>query len=194
MLHESDHYGCNVSSFLQYSKKGVNMINGKMTRKFLEEAFSGESQAHMKYLIFADVAEKEGYENIAKLYRGIAYAEFVHARNHFKALGNVSTTADNLQVALDGETFEVDEMYPIYKNTATLQGEKEAVRSTNYALEAEKVHADMYDQARGLVKSGKDMKLDKVFVCPVCGYTALEEVDPCCPVCGAPREKFVVFT
>jgi rubrerythrin len=170
------------------------MIKGKMTRKFLEEAFKGESQAHMKYLIFAEVAEKEGYENIATLYRSIAHAEYVHARNHFKALGNICNTKDNLQVALDGETFEVDEMYTIYKNTATLQGEDEAVRSINYALEAEKVHAEMYEQARGLVKSGKDMKLDKVFVCPVCGYTALDEVDPCCPVCGAPREKFAIFT
>lgn len=170
------------------------MIKGKMTKKFLEDAYSGESQAHMKYLIFADVAEKDGFPNIAKLYRAIAYAEFVHARNHFKALGNVNTTENNLQVAIDGETFEVKEMYPVYKHTASIQGEKEAEKSTNYALEAEKVHVEMYKQAQDLVKSGKDMKLDKVFVCPVCGYTALEEVDPCCPVCGAPREKFKGFT
>jgi len=170
------------------------MISGKMTRKFVEDAYSGESQAHMKYLIFADVAEKDGFTNIAKLYRAIAYAEFVHARNHFKALGNVNTTEDNLQAAIDGETFEVEEMYPVYKHAAALQKEKEAEKLTNYALEAEKVHIEMYKQAIGLVKSDKDMKLDRVYVCPVCGYTALEEVDPCCPVCGAPREKFRVFT
>lgn len=169
------------------------MIKGKMTRKSVEEAFSGESQAHMKYLIFADRAEKEGHKNIATLFRGIAYAEFVHARNHFKALENISTTENNLQVAFDGETFEIEEMYPVYNNTALFQGEKEAERSITYALEAEKIHADLYDQAQNRVSAGKDMELEKVYVCPVCGYTALNEVDPCCPVCGVPREKFVVF-
>ena len=96
----------------------------------------------MKYLILADVAEKEGFPNVAKLFRAIAFAELVHARNHFKALGNVRDTVENLQIAIDGETFEVEEMYPAYKAVAELQGENEAVRSTYYALEAERIHAE----------------------------------------------------
>ena len=106
------------------------------------KAYAGESQAHMKYLIFADVAEKEGFPNIAKLFRAIAFAELVHARNYFKALGNVKDTVENLQIAIDGETFEVEEMYPAYKAVAELQGKNEAVRSTHYALEAERIHAE----------------------------------------------------
>jgi len=106
------------------------------------KAYAGESQVHMKYLILADVAEKEGFPNVAKLFRAIAFAELVHARNHFKALGNVRDTVENLQMAIDGETFEVEEMYPAYKAVAELQGENEAVRSTYYALEAERIHAE----------------------------------------------------
>ena len=106
------------------------------------KAYAGESQVHMKYLILADVAEKEGFPNVAKLFRAIAFAELVHARNHFKALGNVRDTVENLQIAIDGETFEVEEMYPAYKAVAELQGENEAVRSTHYALEAERIHAE----------------------------------------------------
>ena len=74
----------------------------KMTEEFLKAAFSGESQAHMKYLIFAEKAEEEGLKNIARLFRAIAYAEYVHARNHLKELGMVGVTKDNLQAAIEG--------------------------------------------------------------------------------------------
>jgi len=168
-------------------------VERKMTRKFLEDAFAGESMAHMKYLIFAEQAEKEGYPNVAKLFRAIAYAEFVHAKNHFVALGKLGKTPENLQEGIDGETYEVDEMYPVFKKVAEFQGEKEALRTTHYALEAEKIHAELYEEAKERVESGKDIEIKKVYICPVCGYTAVDEAPEYCPVCGAPREKFVVF-
>ena len=169
------------------------VVEKKMTRKFLEDAFAGESMAHMKYLIFAEQAEKEGYPNIAKLFRAIAHAEFIHAKNHFIALGNLGKTPENLQTGIDGETYEVEEMYPVFKNAAEFQGEKEAVRTTHYALEAEKVHAELYKKAKELAESGKDLEAKKVYICPVCGYTALDEAPEKCPVCGVPGDKFVVF-
>ncbi|MBO8173706.1 MAG: rubrerythrin family protein [Thermococcus sp.] len=168
-------------------------VEREMTKRFLSEAYAGESQAHMKYLIFAEVAEKEGFPNIAKLFRAIAFAELVHAKNHLKALGNVKDTVENLQMAIDGETFEVEEMYPAYKAVAELQGEKEAVRSTHYALEAEKIHAELYKKAKELAEQKKDMEIKKIYICPVCGYTALDDAPEKCPVCGMPKEKFVIF-
>lgn len=169
------------------------VVEKKMTRKFLEDAFAGESMAHMKYLIFAEQAEKEGFPNIAKLFRAIAHAEFVHAKNHFIALGNLGKTPENLQTGIDGETYEVEEMYPVFKNAAEFQGEKEAVRTTHYALEAEKIHAELYKKAKELAESGKDIEIKKVHICPVCGYTAIDEAPEKCPVCGVPGDKFVVF-
>lgn len=169
------------------------VVEKKMTRKFLEDAFAGESMAHMKYLIFAEQAEKEGFPNIAKLFRAIAHAEFVHAKNHFIALGNLGKTPENLQVGIEGETYEVEEMYPVFKNAAEFQGEKDAVRTTHYALEAEKIHAELYKKAKELAESGKDMEIKRVYICPVCGYTAVDEAPEKCPVCGVPRDKFVVF-
>lgn len=168
-------------------------VKRKMTRKFLEDAFAGESMAHMKYLIFAEQAEREGFPNIAKLFRAIAYAEFVHAKNHFIALGKLGKTEENLEEAIAGETFEVEEMYPVYKNSAEFQGEREAIRTTHYALEAEKIHAELYEKARERAKSGEDMDVKKVYICPVCGYTSIDEVPERCPVCGAPGDKFVAF-
>lgn len=164
-----------------------------MTKANLESAFAGESQAHMKYLIFADVAEKEGFPNVARLFRAIAFAEQVHATNHYRALGMVGESASNLQIAIEGETFEVEEMYPAYKAVADLQEEKTASRSMNYALEAEKVHAGMYHMARQAVLAGKDLELGPVHICEVCGWTVEGEAPDRCPICGAPKDKFRKF-
>ena len=164
-----------------------------MTEQNLKAAFAGESQAHMKYLIFADVAEKEGRANVARMFRAIAYAEKVHATNHLKVLGGIHKTAENLEAALGGETFEVDEMYPVYNSDAKLQQEKDAERSTHYALEAEKIHADMYKQAKKVAAVGKDIELKEVYICPVCGYTHEDEPEDFCPVCGVKKEIFKKF-
>ena len=165
----------------------------EMTKQFLQAAFAGESQAHIKYLIFAEKAEQEGFPNIARLFRAIAYAEFVHAKNHLTELNMVGSTKDNLQAAVDGETFEVQEMYPAYHEVAKLQGEQGAVRSFNYALEAEKIHAGLYAKARQAAAEGKDIQIGRVYICPVCGYTVEGEAPDRCPICGAPKERFKEF-
>ena len=165
----------------------------KMTRANLEAAFAGESQAHMRYLIFADKAEKEGRPNVARLFRAIAFAEQVHATNHYRALGLVNDSSANLQAAIEGETFEVEEMYPAYRAVADLQEEKGASRSMGWAMEAEKVHADMYAKARQAVLAGKDAEVGELYICEVCGWTVEGEPPEKCPLCGAKREKFRKF-
>ena len=164
-----------------------------MTKEFLEAAFAGESMALMKYAIFSEKAEKEGRPNLARLFRAIAYAEQVHAANHFRELGKLSDAAGNLETCIEGEHFEVTEMYPVYHRAAELQGEKGAVRSTHYALEAEKIHERMYADAKATIATTKDLTLGTVFICPVCGYTVERDVPQFCPVCGAKREAFKSF-
>jgi rubrerythrin len=165
----------------------------KMTQQNLQSAFAGESQAHMRYLIFAEIAEKEGKPNIARLFKAIAYAEQVHAKNHLEVLGGIGKTLKNLEAAIGGETFEVDEMYPAYNEVAKLQGENEAQRSTHYALEAEKIHAQLYTKAKDAVEKDKDLEIGKVYICPKCGYTVEEEAPEYCPICGVKREEFKEF-
>jgi rubrerythrin len=165
----------------------------QMTGDNLKAAFAGESQAHMRYLIFADKAEKEDFPNVARLFRAVAFAERMHATNHLKALDGISTTRDNLHEAIGGETFEVEEMYPAYKAAAEAQEEKRAYRSMDWALEAERVHAGMYAAAREAVAGGDDAVLGEVFVCGVCGWTVEGEAPDVCPVCGAKHERFVTF-
>jgi len=165
----------------------------RMTMENLEKSFAGESQAHMRYLIFAEKAEEEGFPNVARLFRAIAYAEQVHASNHYSILGMVRNSAENLQVAIDGENYEVNEMYPSYSAIAKLQDERNAQRVMEWALQAEKIHAGMYQKAKQSVESGKDIRLGDIYICKVCGYTVEGEAPGRCPVCGATSEKFRKF-
>ena len=163
------------------------------TKANLEAAFSGESQAQTKYLIYADRAEREGFDNVARLFRATAYAEQVHASNHFKTLGKLSKTVENLEDAIRGETYEVEEMYPSFTAVAEKEEEKAAVRSNTWALEAEKVHAELYGRAQTAVAGGSDAEVGQVHVCSVCGWTGEGEPPDECPLCKAKKEKFVVF-
>ena len=165
----------------------------EMTKENLRAAFAGESQAHMKYLAFAAKAEKEGKPNIARLFRAVAHAEQVHAINHLKELGAVGDTVENLAAAIGGENFEVEEMYAAYLEVAELQGEKGARRSMKYAIEAEKIHAEMYADAKVAAEQGLDLEIAEVYVCPVCGFTHIGEPPDRCPICNAKKEKFRAF-
>lgn len=165
----------------------------KMTERDLSEAYAGESQAYMKYSVWAGKAESEGKANVARLFRAVAAAEKVHAANHWKVLGNVQDTASNLQHAIDGEVHEIEEMYPAFKVVAELQQEKAAVRTIHWALETEKVHHKKYERALEAVKAGKDVELGTLHVCPVCGYTMEGEAPDACPICGAKKASFEEF-
>lgn len=165
----------------------------RITEDNLKTAFAGESQAHMRYLIFAIKAERDGFANIARLFRAIAFAEQIHASNHLNTLGLVRSTIENLQVAIDGERYEVEEMYPAYDAIAKLQEEKGAMRSFNWALQSEKMHLELYQKAKEAAESGEDIRVEAIYVCEVCGYTVEGEAPDRCPVCGARKERFVRF-
>ena len=164
-----------------------------MTEENLKAAFAGESQAHMRYLIFADVAEKEGRPSLARMFRSIAYAERVHATNHYRVLGQVRDSVPNLETCIEGENYEVAEMYPAYHAVAQLQGEKGAEQSTHFALEAEKIHAQWYTRAKQTVEDSGDIAIGDIYICCVCGHTVDGEAPEFCPVCGARREMFKKF-
>ena len=165
----------------------------EMTKENLKAAFAGESQAHLKYLAFSAQAEKEGKSNIARLFHAIAYAEQVHAMNHLKELGGIGNTVANLKAGIDGENFEVDEMYAAYLEVAELQNEKGAARSMRYAVEAEKIHAEMYADAIDAAEAGNDIEIGEVHICPVCGFTHIGEPPDRCPVCKAKKDRFKAF-
>ena len=159
------------------------------TQDNLSEAFAGESQANQKYRAFAKKAEKDGFVNIAKLFRTTAEAERIHAEGHLKALDMIATTAENLQAAIKGETFEFTEMYPPMVALATADGHK-AKTMFKFAVDAEAVHAKIYSKALDAVKKGVDLDVSEFYLCPVCGYIELGMAPDKCPVCGARKLIF----
>ena len=161
------------------------------TNDNLNNAFAGESQAFQKYSAFAKKAEKEGFANIAKLFQTTAQAEKIHAEGHLKALDKIASTADNLQAAIDGETYEYTEMYPPMAEQAAEEKHK-GKTMFQYALDAEKVHADIYTKALEAVKNGEDMDVNDFYLCPVCGYIELGKAPEKCLVCKVPGSKFTM--
>lgn len=160
------------------------------TQDNLANAFAGESQANRKYLAFAKQADKDGMPQIAKLFRAAAAAETIHAHAHLRAMGGIKATAENLQAAVDGETFEFKEMYPPYVDEAGGDGNKMAEISFKNALAVEEVHAGMYAEALESAKAGNDLPVRTVYVCEICGNTVYDDVPEKCPVCGAPAARF----
>lgn len=160
------------------------------TKENLETAFGGESQAYQKYSAFAKKAEKDGLINIAKLFRTTAEAERIHAEGHLNAMDKVGSTLENLEAAIGGETYEFEDMYPPMYEQAVKDNHK-AKKMFGYALEAEKVHAELYRKALEAVREGKDLDEVNIYLCPICGYIELGTAPEKCPVCGVPASKFV---
>lgn len=157
------------------------------TENNLKEAFAGESQANRKYLAFAKKAEDEGFKQIARLFRAAAEAETVHAYNHLRELGGIKSTKENLEEAINGESYEFQKMYPQMIKDAEAEGIKGALRSFNFANEVEKIHAELYRKA--LENIGKNLVVD-YYVCQICGNTVEGEPPDECPICKAKKQAF----
>jgi rubrerythrin len=157
-------------------------LKGSKTERDLLEAFAGESQANRKYLAFAEKADQEGLTAVAKLFRAAAAAETVHAHAHLRALGGIRSTAENLQEALGGETYEFTTMYPQMIDDAAADSLDTAQRSFRFANAVEKVHAALYKKA--IDNLGQNAAVE-YYVCKVCGNTIEGAPHGPCAVCQA---------
>ncbi len=160
------------------------------TQENLQAAFAGESQANRRYLFFAEKADREGHSQIARLFRAVAEAETVHARSHLEVMGGIKSTKDNLEVAINGESYEFTKMYPVFVEQAKSESNRRAEVGFDWANKVEKVHHNLYEKARQALEGGQQLEDKPYFVCQVCGNTVLGEVPERCPICGAPSGKF----
>ncbi len=168
----------------------------------LQTAFNGESNAHARYVAFAQRADEEGYASVASLFRAAARAEEIHARNHYeviKKLGGtpnakiespvVKSTKENLQAAIQGETYERDVVYPAFLKIARADRNKDAIQTFNYAKTAEAEHAKLYSEALNNLAQMKGPGQD-YYVCTVCGFTTTKIDFEKCPSCFTPKHKY----
>ena len=160
------------------------------TDENLKAAFAGESQANRRYLFFAKKAEDEGHLEVAHLFRAVAEAETVHARNHFRATGAILSTSENLATAIGGEHYEFTQMYPEFIKQAQADGNKKALNSFDYANQVEKIHHGMFEATLKAVGKGQAFESKKIYVCQTCGNTVEGEAPDKCPICASPRSMF----
>ena len=174
----------------------------------LKAGIKGETTASAKYAAFAVKAREEGKAEIAKLFEATSKSESIHAANHkkvlvglgetmedFKPEFEVKTTAENLQAAIEGETYEATTMYPQFLADAKAENVEKATKSFTWAFDTEKKHAAFYQKALDALKANTDNKLASEYaVCPVCGNTYEKaKMDDKCAFCQTPKEKFILF-
>jgi len=163
------------------------------TDENLSAAFAGESQARNKYNYFAQVARKEGYHYIAKIFDETADNEQRHAKDEFRLMGGIADTAANLKEAISGETYETTTMYPDFAAQAEKEGRDAEANLFRQIAKVEQHHADRYKKLLEMVESGTVYKRGKPieWKCSVCGYVHEGTEPPAkCPSCKHPREYY----
>ena len=177
----------------------------KTTLGNLQAAYNGESNAHVRYLVFAAKAETEGYGKVASLFRAAAQAEQVHLERHAKVIQKmgavpvatidsiiVKSTAENVAEAFKGETYESTVMYPEFLALAKQDKNADAIDAFEDANAAEAVHAKLY---KGVLDSLQAWKVgpQDFFVCPVCGNVVDSLGFRKCPICNTSKKKFLTI-
>ena len=157
------------------------------TQENLMAAFAGESQANRKYLAYGKQAEKEGFPQVAKLFRAAAEAETIHAHAHLRSAGKIGDTMANLKDAISGETYEFTKMYPDMIKDAEAEDKRAVKKYMEFVNAVEEVHAKLYQKA--LDAQGKTAAVD-YYICSVCGYTHEGPHSDKCPVCNAAASAF----
>ena len=176
-------------------KKSENKYAGTKTEKNLMEAFAGESQARNKYTYFAEIAKREGYEQLAEIFLSTARNEQEHARLWFDALGHIGNTAENLLAAAEGENYEWTDMYDRFAKDAEDEGFPELAEKFRKVAAIEKSHEERY---RALLKNVEmqrvfDKGVQVMWECRVCGHLVVGPKAPeVCPVCNYSQSYFEI--
>ncbi len=172
-----------------------NKYAGTKTEENLKTAFAGESQARNKYTMFAGVAKKEGYEQIAAIFLKTSENEKAHAKMWLKELEGIGDTATNLKRAAMGENDEWTDMYEEFAKQAEEEGFSQVARKFRMVGIIEKAHEDRYLDLLENIKENQVFQKETsvIWECRHCGHLLIGEKAPeICPVCGHPKSFFEV--
>ena len=177
------------------TKASINKYSGTKTEKNLMEAFAGESQARNKYTYFANIASREGYDQISDLFLKTARNEQEHAKLWYEELGNLGSTTENLLHAAEGENYEWTDMYDRFAKEAEAEGFTELAARFRRVAAIEKAHEERY---RALLKNVEMQQVfekgeETMWECRVCGHLVIGKKAPeVCPVCKYSQSYFEV--
>ncbi len=173
----------------------MSNLKGSRTEKNLYAAFAGESQAFMKYTLYADQAKKDGYVKVEREFKTIAENEKAHAEMWLKELhgGSLPQSERNLGDSAQGEHYEWSKMYAEFAEVAKEEGLVEIEKMFRGVLGVEQAHDNTFNQLLTEVKNGDIFKSQKVEVweCLNCGhYHSATDAPGICPVCSYPQAYF----
>lgn len=174
-------------------------LAGTQTEKNLHTALSAESQAYVRYLLFAHRAKSDGYVKVAQIFEETARNESEHAEIWFNLLGGLDATEGNLKVAMNGEHFEWEKMYHEFAQKAKEEGFDELAGRFERVAAIERRHEERYRTYLNQVSDGASFKAAEgetgtVWVCLACGQIwAGEKAPEHCPTCGHPQGYFARY-
>ena len=154
----------------------------------LIKMFTSGSESNIRYMAFAEAADKEGQPNAAKIFRAIATAKMFHALSHFRATKYTDTTAENLKQALEEETYDLKNAYPPMVQDAVKDEALEARHSLEYGMSIGPVITKLISKAMGNSDAAES---GSYYVCPVCGNIEFGKAPAKCPFCGVDAIDFV---
>lgn len=160
------------------------------TKSALHMAYTGEAKAALRLKVYAEKADKEGYAQMAKLFRVIAFSEEIHGSRALKVLREVKSTEENLAASFESETHVAEVAYDEFIKQAETEGNKAAVLHFSQSRDVEEIHAKLYKEAMNHFMEEREAVY---YVCKVCGYVADGVLPDECPVCSAKKEQFVSF-
>lgn len=115
-----------------------------VTLQNLESALAGESMAYTKYMYFARIAREDGFEDVAKHFEHTASQELKHAWGHLELLIGRPSTKVCLEKAIEGETYEYTEMYPLFEAKALREGNYLAAQEAKQQASESQEHAQQF--------------------------------------------------
>lgn len=160
------------------------------TREALQQAYAGEAKASLRLKVYAEKAEKDGYPQIAKLFRVIAFSEEIHGVRALKVLREIGSTEENLAQSFESEKGVAEVAYGEFVKLAEAEGNQAAVLHFSQSRDVEETHAKLYKEAMNHLMEERETSYH---VCLVCGYVADGVLPESCPVCGAKRDQFRPF-
>ncbi|HEY9784613.1 MAG TPA: rubrerythrin family protein [Candidatus Obscuribacterales bacterium] len=127
----------------------MSILKKTRTEENLHSAFAGESMANRKYLYFAKVARKLGNEEVAQLFEETAHQETGHAFAHLELMYPIDELSVEklLALAIEGELYETNQMYPEFERIAKEEGNLEAVFEFQEQAKESREHAQIFEQA-----------------------------------------------
>ncbi len=179
------------------------------TARNVMQAFIIETQAIQKYLWYAKIATKEGYQQIAAIFTETAEQKKSHSKTLFRFLeGNeleitgsykaeaLAGTYENLKAAIEAEKAQNEILFADFESVAWEEGLKQIATKLKLFRQIKKFYAVRFEKLAANIENGTVFKKDKKvkWICRKCGL--IHESDRAlknCPGCEHPQAYFEIL-